>query len=280
MNMIISHSKKYILYLFVLVLFACQQPGKNTTGSEYMPDMGHSIAYEANYYNYYYNNTWGSQEEYYAFVKPRLPVDGTVARGFAGGMDLERMEGRSSDNAISIPPNGSVPYYYGDSEEERLRATAEILANPFPITDEGLARAKDLYNIYCGICHGDKGDGLGYLAREDGGKYLAQPANLLLDEFVNSSNGRFYHSIMYGKNLMGSYKDKLSFEERWQVIHYIRSLQAKELKLEYNQYLNTLNNVDRPAGETGAELTMHDNTKHVDAEEVEGMHVTDNQDHE
>ena len=48
---------------------------------------------------------------------------------------------------------------------------------------------------------------------------------------------------------MGAYKDKLSFEERWNVIHYIRSLQAKELKLEYNQMANTLNNVDRPAGE-------------------------------
>ena len=30
-----------------------------------MPDMGHSIAYEANYYNYYYHNTWGSQDDYY-----------------------------------------------------------------------------------------------------------------------------------------------------------------------------------------------------------------------
>jgi hypothetical protein len=53
---------------------------------------------------------------------------------------------------------------------------------------------------------------------------------------------------MYGKNLMGSYKDKISYEERWNVIHYIRSLQAKELKLEYNQEINTLNSIDRPAG--------------------------------
>ena len=47
---------------------------------------------------------------------------------------------------------------------------------------------------------------------------------------------------------MGAYNDKLSYEERWQVIHYIRSLQAKELKVEYTQLLNTLNDIDRPAG--------------------------------
>ena len=31
---------------------------------------------------------------------------------------------------------------------------------------------------------------------------------------------------MYGKNVMGGYSDKLSYEERWQVIHYIHSLIA------------------------------------------------------
>ena len=53
-----KHIQKYILLLsicLILMVTSCQQPGGNSTGSEYMPDMGHSIAYEANYYNYYYN---------------------------------------------------------------------------------------------------------------------------------------------------------------------------------------------------------------------------------
>ena len=53
---------------------------------------------------------------------------------------------------------------------------------------------------------------------------------------------------MYGKNVMGSYADKLSYEERWQVIHYIRALQAKDRKLAYNQEENTLNAVGVPGG--------------------------------
>ena len=68
-----------------------------------------------------------------------------------------------------------------------------------------------------------------------------QPANFLLDEFVAATNGRYYFSIMYGKNVMGAYADKLSYEERWQVIHHIRSLQAKEKKLQYSAVANSLN---------------------------------------
>ena len=151
------------------------------------------------------------------------------------------MQGEGS--SMAIPMNGSVPYYYADTEEERTRAMAEIQANPFPITAEGLERGKELYDVFCGICHGAKADGNGWLVDEANANavYPAAPANFLLDDHINSSNGRYYHAIMYGKNVMGSYSDKISYEERWQVIHYIRSLQAKEKKVEYSADANTLN---------------------------------------
>ena len=260
------HLQKYTLVLIVgviMMLQSCSKPGGNNTGSEYMPDMAHSIAYEANYYNYYYNNTWGSEDDYYKYAQPRLPVKGTVPR--------------KSSNRIAIPSaNEGKAYYYADTEEERTRATNEIINNPYPITDAGLKQGKELYNINCAICHGEKGDGNGYLVRDDGGVYPVQPAIMTNDEFVTASNGRYYHSIMYGKNLMGSYKDKLSYSERWQVIHYIRSLQAKEKGLVYNQNENTLNSVDRPAGQNHqvAELVpaSHDSDSH-------GHHAKDGHDH-
>jgi len=229
--------RKYILLgavAIVISLQSCQQAGVNNPGSEYMPDMGHSVAYEANHYNYYYHNTWGSEAEYYEYAQPKLPVSGTVPR-------------RANSGGFNIPVQGSVPYYYADTEEERTRAMAEIINNPLPITEAGLKEGKELYNIFCATCHGEKADGNGYLVR-DGGAYPAQPANFLLPEHVGASNGRYYHAIMHGKNVMGGYSDKISYEERWNVIHYIRSLQAKEGKLAYNQLENTLNSVDKPAG--------------------------------
>lgn len=233
--------------LFVL-LQACSPADGDNTGHEYMPDMAHSIAYEANYYNYFSFNTWGSQEDYKKYAMPRKPVKGTIPRGYAGSRsdNMKHLEGKASHAGMSIPVNGSVPYYYKDTEEERTRATAEIIDNPFPISDAELDKAKELYNTFCGICHGEKGDGAGYIVRDDGGVYPAQPANFLTDEFVSASNGRYYHAVMYGKNVMGGYADKLSYEERWQVIHYIRHLQAKEKGLAYNSEENTLNAIDVP----------------------------------
>ena len=249
------------IVVLVVLLNACQQPGGESPGSEYMPDMAHSIAYEANYYNYYYNNTWGTEDEYYKYAMPRKPVPGTVPFSNAGHM--------------SIPTNGASMYNYGDTEEERTRAGNDIINNPHPITDAGLAKGKELYGYYCAVCHGDKGDGNGYLAR-DGGAYPVQPAILTSDAFIAASNGQMYHAIVYGKNLMGSYADKLSTDERWEVIHYIRALQAKEKKLVYNQMENTLNLIDRPAGDLSKTmLGMKEEHSDHDDHGVEGHHDSD-----
>lgn len=255
--------KYLILGITFFIVISCQQPGANKTGSEFMPDMAHSVAYEANYYNYYYYNTWGSEDEYYDFAKPKLPVAGSIPRS----------KNTMGDNSVAYKANGSVPYHFGNTEEERVRATSELVNNPYPISDKGLAIGKELYTVFCAICHGDQGDGAGYLVREDGGKYPVQPANLLLEEFVAASNGRYYHGIMYGKNLMGSYKDKLSYEERWQVIHYIRSLQAKSLKLAYDEQENTLNMVDIPAATLMNKIIENE----VSMSEDHGEHVSDNE---
>lgn len=239
-----------------------------------MPDMTHTTGYEANLYDFYYFNRWGSEAEYKHYANPRTHVPGTVARGqisvaYAAD-DMSRLTAQAAFNgegqgSFAMVPNGHVPYYYQDTEEERLRATREITRNPFPITEAGLAHGKELYTVYCGICHGDKGDGLGYLVREEdpakgitAGVYPAAPANFLLDTFINGSVGRIYHGIMYGKNVMGSYADKLTYQERWEVIHYIRSLQAQSKKATYTPTANTFNSEATPwaAVEAGMKKNM------------------------
>jgi len=140
-----------------------------------------------------------------------------------------------------------VPFYYVNTEDDRIRCEKEMVNNPFPISNVNLEKAKPLYNSLCGICHGEKGDGQGYLYSGPQAKYPAAPKNLIIDEMISAGNGRYYFAIMHGKNMMGHYADKLSFEERWDVIHYIRALQAKSKTLEYNEKSNTLSNVEKPA---------------------------------
>lgn len=258
------------------ILSSCGRAGGNDPGNEYMPDMFHSTAYEANLYDYYYYNTWGSEEEYKKYAMPRKPVKGTIPRGYFGLSTATDSETKSFYQAM--PVNGFVPYYYDDTEEERTRASEDMVVNPFPITTEGLSRGKELYDIYCGICHGAKADGAGYIVREDGGVYPAQPANFLLPDFVSSTEGRYYHAIMYGKNVMGGYADKLSYEERWQVIHYIRSLQAKEAKLEYSETKNTFDNNVPGAIATSKMTSMLDAASTMEAQGTDG-HMEQDQQH-
>ena len=240
------------VFCFAVILFlaSCSKSSGDYTGTEYMPDMYHSIAYEANLHDYYYYNTWGTEDDYYKSAQPRKPVKGTIPRGAAGGTSSKAkyLNGTASKNAIAIPASGHVPYYYGNTEEERTRASNELINNPFPITDHGLESGKDLYVTFCAICHGEKGDGNGWLVDEANfaAAYPAAPAVLTDEKFVTASNGQLYHAIMYGKNVMGAYADKMSYEERWNVIHYIRSLQAKVGGKEYNANINTLNSVDVP----------------------------------
>lgn len=244
-----------IVVALAFLLNACAEADGDFTGSEYIPDMVHSVAYEANTYNYYYYNTWDEESTINraALTYPHYTVKGTVPRGFAGVYfahnedEREKMlgilDGEGSINAIAVPVNGHVPYYYEDTEEERTRATAEIIENPFPITAVGLAQGKLVYDLFCAICHGENGNGQGWLVAEDNPnvKYPVQPAILTNDEFTAAGNGRMYHAIMYGKNVMGGYADKMSYEERWEVIHYIRALQAADDGLEYSPEINTLN---------------------------------------
>ncbi len=192
----------------------------NFQGREYMPDMAHSVAYESNVFMFYNQNRWGGEEGYTAFYKKYIqgakPPANTIARG-------------------------QRPHHYKDTEEERTRAMAEITENPIkPATEAELEKVlkngKNLYNIYCGVCHGETGNGNGVLYNGGDGKYPNKPANYLSEDFlkVGDSDGRYYHAIVYGKNVMMPHADKLNFTERWEVIHYIRKMQADAKKEKYD----------------------------------------------
>jgi len=218
-----------LTYIFALAVVAMSmtacQSGGEFTGREYMPDMAHSIAYETNLNTFYSLNHWGGADAYEQFVQPRKPAQGTVAFG------------RSKEEVAVNSPYTYPVYAFANTVEDRTEATKLILDNPIRPKDAAdlekvLEKGKELYDIYCSTCHGKAGDGNGQLY--ESGVFPAAPKNFLLDDIIQSSEGRYYHAIMHGLNLMLSHADKLSHDERWMVIHYIRSLQAVKAGTEYN----------------------------------------------
>lgn len=161
---------------------------KRDPGKIYMPDMAYSRAYEA-----YAPNDLA--EENISYIP--APVEGTIKRGELFPYTL---------------PNDSNGY--------KMSASVQ---NPVPpLSEDGLAEAGRLYNIYCGICHGPKLDAQGPLGT--GGKIPAI-ANLTLQQYVDLPEGTMFHSITYGKGNMGSYASQLTRKQRWEVIHYVKSVQ-------------------------------------------------------
>ncbi|MBT8273281.1 MAG: cytochrome c [Bacteroidia bacterium] len=149
-----------------------------------MPNMYEPVGYE----------TYGEYEVFAGEQSAMLPVEGTIARGF----EL---------------------YEYENTNEGYDLAKAN-LKTILDSTQVDLVRGKELYDIYCGLCHGNAGKGQGNLVKRE--KILGVPS---YDDAARAINeGSIYHVIYYGRNAMGSYANQLNHEERWQVTAYVLKL--------------------------------------------------------
>lgn len=181
-----------------LAITSCSS--KRDPGRIYMPDMTYSRAYESY-----------AERDSALFTSDRLnkggkkiyynasPVSGTVKRNQAFAYTL---------------PNDSVGYKESASVQNPYKDALSAI---------DLAESGRLYNINCGICHGEKAQGNGPLST--GGK-IGGVANLTLPNYIAMADGTMFHSVEYGKGVMGSYASQLSREQRWKIIKYIRTLQG------------------------------------------------------
>jgi mono/diheme cytochrome c family protein len=128
----------------------------------------------------------------------RLPVNGTIARGQGGYM-------------YPHPNNG-----------EGYEASAGF-ANWMPRTKSSVEEGQRLYEIYCWHCHGKKGKNDGPIFKE--GKMPGPSWKSYGDDYIKTlPDGKIYHTITYGKGLMGSHAHMLSPDERFKVINYVKYL--------------------------------------------------------
>lgn len=117
-------------------------------------------------------------------------------------------------------PRGFLPYHYGPTPEEAVRAGRE-LTNPVPATPENIARGKQVYEQTCLICHGPAGKGDGPLIPK-----FPNPPSFTSKTLKEYPEGRLFHVITRGSGMMASYAAQVSAEDRWRVVRYIRTLQG------------------------------------------------------
>lgn len=123
---------------------------------------------------------------------------------------------------MRMPPKGTVPadfepYPFQKDEGERA---GKVLRNPLRPTKATLLRGQKLYETFCLVCHGTRGDGAGPIVPK-----FPQPPPLFSEKVSEWPDGRIFHVITRGQNLMSSYASQVTAEERWTIVHYLRVLQ-------------------------------------------------------
>lgn len=111
--------------------------------------------------------------------------------------------------------------YYGKTESGAFAA-----GFPAALTIDAafMKRGRERYGIYCQPCHGALGDGQGVTKAYGMG---ATPT-YHDDRLRKMPEGEIFNTISLGKATMSPYADKLSAEERWAVIAYVRALQRAQ----------------------------------------------------
>jgi mono/diheme cytochrome c family protein len=84
-----------------------------------------------------------------------------------------------------------------------------------------LEHGRERYSIYCAPCHGALGDGNG-ITKQYG---MGATPTYHDDRLRTMAEGEILNTILHGKGNMLSYADKLTVEDRWAVIAYVRALQ-------------------------------------------------------
>ena len=104
----------------------------------------------------------------------------------------------------------------------------ESTTNPFSRTDEITADGRRLFLNNCSICHGSGGLGDG----PSRSTLIAEPANLTIDPVASFADGRMFLAIRQGKMVNGRLTmppvEKMSDEQIWKTISYVRTLSSKQ----------------------------------------------------
>ncbi len=155
---------------------------------EFIPDMAHSVAYDAFAPN------------------PNFP-DGKT---------------------LQPPPTGTIPrdlppLHFAATPEDAERAGRE-LHSPVALDDPRvLQRGAFVFASFCQHCHGPSGAGDGPVAKRG----FPPPPSLIAEHARRLADGQLFHIVTYGQGNMPAHAGQLSRRDRWCVVAHVRALQRE-----------------------------------------------------
>jgi mono/diheme cytochrome c family protein len=103
-------------------------------------------------------------------------------------------------------------------------AKAKKLKNPIAPSASALADGKQIYAQHCENCHGERGDGKGEKAAE----LSTAPTDFTdAQKMTSLTDGELYWQITKGRHPMPAFEDKLTPEQRWESVDFLRTFAPK-----------------------------------------------------
>jgi len=115
---------------------------------------------------------------------------------------------------VLAPPAGAVPITGREvvSQESELK-------NPVPSGAESVAAGKALFETNCLICHGQTSAERGPVGK----KLIPPPPGLDPAMVKGLSDSTIFKAITFGFGRMPVFQDKLTPQERWNLVNYLRT---------------------------------------------------------
>lgn len=210
-----------------IVMVSCTTD-PNSPGIEFMPDMYRPQSYEAYLEKYDLDSV--------KFVEKNIP---RYTNDFEGLSDSAQSVILNDINALYKvfnngtatfkPVDGTVPVgHMPFNVAKNNRDGAKSISMPLEYNEQNMKEGKVYYNIFCDHCHGEKGDGNGPMVTL--GVYPVQPPSYSVGASATITAGEIYHTIYYGKGMMGSHAAQISEDKRWKIVMYVQQLQGNTLE--------------------------------------------------
>jgi mono/diheme cytochrome c family protein len=158
---------------------------------ELLPQMAHGARY----------NTYSANPNFADGKTLQAPVVGTIARG-------------------------EMPLHFGPGANEAARAARELVSPVNAADTQAHARGEHVFQNFCRPCHGADAAGMGSVTQRG----VPPPPSLLAAHARDMKDGQMFHVLTFGQNNMAAYASQLSTDDRWNVIAYVRALQATHIK--------------------------------------------------
>lgn len=87
-----------------------------------------------------------------------------------------------------------------------------------------LVRGRERYDIFCSPCHGKAGDGDGYITRRG----FPHPPTFHEERLRGAADQYLFDVMTRGYGAMYPYADRITAEDRWAIVGYVRALQRSQ----------------------------------------------------